>query len=512
MTKQLCVVGVATQTWHPETTGVAGAPEPLIMWEQVVRDAIGDAHAKSDQQLFDRIDALEIVYCQTTQYDDAPQRLADALGIDPKRKHYSGVGGTTPQQLVNSTATRMLAGDLDVAVIVSGEALATQQRLKKAGDKPSYSYRPQDRRAFPWEAPFHPAEVAHEVFQAWLTFALFDNARRAKLGVGLDTYRRAIGELLSPFTTVAAANPDAWYRTRRTAQDIATVRADNRLVGYPYTKYMISVMDVDMAAALVVATDDAAEALGVPKERRVYLEGWGYATDPVYVAEHADFAGSPAMRAVTNAALAGAGCGVDDIEHFDIYSCFPSSVHFALDAMGVASHDSRGFTVTGGLPYHGGAASGYMTHSIAAMARRVRESQAAGMLTGVGMHMTKHVAAVYRSNPRHSRPPDDAQLQTEVERVAPALAIRDFPQPYESGFLIAKLVTYSVVHGRDGTPTHGVAVCDLDNSTRAYGWIDDLDLLAELETTELIGTEVQLRPTAVESRLGPIIKNILRRR
>ena len=516
MTRQLCVIGVATHTWHPEATGNGsdndGAPEPLTMWQHVVREAIRDAHATTQQQLLNHVDALEVVYCQTTQYDDAPRRLADALGISPQRTNYSGVGGTTPQQLVNATARRMLAGEVEVAVIVSGEALHTQQNAKRAGKRLTYAHRPSDKRPFPWEAPFHPDEVAHEVFQAWLTFALFDNARRAKLGAGLEEYRRGTGDLMSQFCNVAVNNPDAWYRTPRSGEDIATVRADNRLVGYPYTKYMISVMDVDMAAALVVATDDAADSLGVPKERRVYLEGWGYATDPVYVAQHADLTSSPAMRAAATAALNAAGTGIDDVEYLDIYSCFPSSVHFALDALELGVDDRRNFTLTGGLPYHGGAASGYMTHSIAAMTRSVRDSNSTGLLTGVGMHMTKHVAAVYRSRPNHSCPPDDVEIQAAVERAYPPRRIADIGELAASDPVTATLTAYSVVHGRDGVATHGVAVCDLDKSTRTYGWIDDPDLHEELESIELIGTEVALTAQRVDTKMGPSTKNILRRR
>ena len=77
------------------------------------------------------------------------------------------------------------------------------------------------------------------------------------------------------------------------------------MVGYPYTKYMVSIMDVDMAAAVVVASPRRrADALGVPRDRRVYLRGWQYATDPVYVAEHPDLASSPAMAAAARTALA----------------------------------------------------------------------------------------------------------------------------------------------------------------------------------------------------------------
>ncbi len=51
-------------------------------------------------------------------------------------------------------------------------------------------------------------------------------------------------------TQIAAHNPNAWYRIERSVDEIVEPRADNRMVGYPYTKYMVSVMDVDMAGAL----------------------------------------------------------------------------------------------------------------------------------------------------------------------------------------------------------------------------------------------------------------------
>ena len=139
---------------------------------------------------------------------------------------------------------------------------------------------------------------------------------------------------------------------------------------------MVAVMDVDMAAALIVATHERADALGIPTDRRVYLRGWCGANDPVLVAEHPDLGASPAMAAASAQALAGAGAGVDDVAHLDLYSCFPSSLHFAADALGIEPTDPRGLTVTGGLAYHGGPASGYLTHSIAAMVERLRADRA----------------------------------------------------------------------------------------------------------------------------------------
>src|SRR6202008_2280893 len=96
-----------------------------------------------------------------------------------------------------------------------------------------------------------------------------------------------------------------------------------------------------------------------------------------------------------------AGVGIDDIGHIDLYSCFASSVNVALDALGLAQDDSRApFTVTGGLPFSGGAGSDYMTHSIAAMADTlVNDPGSVGLVSGVGMHMQKHVFATYSTAP-----------------------------------------------------------------------------------------------------------------
>jgi len=102
-------------------------------------------------------------------------------------------------------------------------------------------------------------------------------------------------------TEIAAANPYAWFPLERSSEELITPTAANRLVGYPYTKYMVSVMDVDMAAALVVASHEKADELGVPDEKRVYLRGWAYGNDPWYVAERPELWRSRAMEEVSSA-------------------------------------------------------------------------------------------------------------------------------------------------------------------------------------------------------------------
>ena len=138
-------------------------------------------------------------------------------------------------------------------------------------------------------------------------------------------------------TAVAAADPETPGSRRPASADeiIDAVGADNRMVAYPYTKLMTSIMDVDMAAAVLVASRASGRRAGRPAERRVYLRGWGYAEDPDYVAERpepvavAGHGGGQPRRGPRCA-----GVAVDDVAHLDLYSCFASSISFARDALG----------------------------------------------------------------------------------------------------------------------------------------------------------------------------------
>jgi len=450
--------------------------EPLAAWTEALRITGVDPSA---------IDSLDVVYCQSWPYDDPAGRLAESVGATPSRAAYSGIGGTTPLQLLIAAAERIEAGTSAVCAIVGGEALAQVRAIKKAGERPAWSHRDPEKQPFPFEAPFHPAEVAVELYQAYSTFALRDVARRAHLGLGVDEHRHALGDLFAPMTKVAAANPHAWFPQEWTSAELVDVTPDNRMVAHPYTKRLVAVMDVDLSAAVVLASSEAADRLGVPEDQRVHLRGWAAATDPVYVAEHDELWRSPAMAWASDHALASAGVGIDDVDHADLYSCFPSSVLFALDALGLGADDRLApFTVTGGLPYAGGAGSCYLLSALAAMADRlVDDAGSHGLVTGVGMHMTKHVAGVLSVAPgaRVPSPPD------------PGPAVRRPIVDVHHGE--ATIAAYTVHHGRDGSATDAVLVCDLPGSAaaeRCYAKALDPDLLLALEAEEWVGRTVVL--------------------
>jgi acetyl-CoA C-acetyltransferase len=183
--------------------------------------------------------------------------------------------------------------------------------------------------------------------------------------------------------------------------------------------------------------------------------------------------------------LAGAGVGADDVAHFDLYSCFASSVCFALDALGIDENDGRGVTQTGGLPYHGGPGSNYVTHALAAMVETLRNDPGSyGVTSGVGMHMQKHAYGVWSTDPGTGELSD------------PPPSVTDEPVGIvETPAGDATVATYTVLHGRDGGPERAVLICDLPAGGRCYALLDGgAAALEGAEADELIGRSVTLTP------------------
>ena len=153
------------------------------------------------------------------------------------------------------------------------------------------------------------------------------------------------------FTRVAAQNPHAWFPTERSAEEIAEPGPRNRMVAFPYPKYMNSVIETDQAAAVWITSAAVARRMGVPPSRWVYYWGGANAAERAWFpSERPDFAECPALAAAAQGALARAGVTLDAVDWVDFYSCFPVAVEMACEMLGVDEADPRGLTVTGGLP------------------------------------------------------------------------------------------------------------------------------------------------------------------
>ena len=485
--KTPCIVGVGRQTWHG---GDGDVPEPLDMCAQVARAAEQDSGCST---LLRSVDSVHAVHCASWAHDDFPGRIAQRLGLDIGYSETSILAGTSGQRMITHAAERMLRCESETALIVGAEALATNKRLLDVGQQPVWSYPAPSggRPAIDLSEWTSPTEHAHQILAPSLTFALLDSARRATTNTAPIAYRVEQADLFARFNAVAATNPHAWLPTRREAAEIATPTPQNRMISSPYTKYMVAIMNVDMAAAVILTTHGKADELRIPPDQRVYLRGWSFGRDSTHLAERPYLNASPAMVEVSRSALRYARLDLDEINHFDLYSCFPASVTFATDALGIQTNDPRGLTVTGGLAYHGGPSSNYTTHAIAETVHRLRHRGGHAVVSGVGMHMTKHSWAIYSNQPGPVEPPDYQAVQTRIDRHQPCHV-----QQHLDMTTVGRIAACSTTHDRTGTPNSATAIVDLGSQRRAYARTTDRDTIALIEHSEPVGIPVRLRPTA----------------
>jgi len=432
----------------------ATAPDPLALLERVARGAAEDSG--SGARALRALDTIGIVEVAAWRPKNGPRLLGERLGASPRRELLTATGGEIPITLVNELARRIAAGETRVALVAGANQVRTLRRAKRAGVRLDWSTGGSgDPTLFGVHKPgLTPLEVEYGLRMPTDVYPLFENALRARRKLDPDTHRRRMGALMSRFTQVAAKNPYAWFPVARSADELTLPSANNRLIAYPYTKYLNAVIETDQAAAVLLMSAGAARELGVAPEKWVYWWGGAHTAEEAWFpSERPDFAACPALRDAASGALAEAGVALEEIEWIDFYSCFPVAVEMACEMLGVAESDPRGFTVTGGLPYAGGPGSAYTLHSLAAMAQCLREHPGArGLVTGNGWYLTKHAASVWATRPREKSgaPPAEPSAAERARR----RALPPVPEARGTGTVEA----YTVLFDREGQPTRGIAL------------------------------------------------------
>jgi acetyl-CoA C-acetyltransferase len=425
---------------------------------------------------------------------NAPAQLAKMLGAQPRYQIATEMGGNTPQYLVNALAERIARGETQLALVVGAEFLGSA--MKRMGKGASFddwkaaedeTLDPPKRvgDARPGSTPY---EQRHGLNRPINIYPLFENAVRARDGRSIADHQKRLGKLFSSFSQVAAHNPEAWFPTPRSAEEIVEVNDRNRMIGFPYPKLMNAIMEVDQSAGVILASVAKARELGVPESQWVYLHGCADATDLWNPIDRQDFHSNPAMRLTGKRAFEMAGVGLDRIDHIDLYSCFPVAVEIGAEELGLSLDDPRGLTVTGGLPYAGGPGNNYVMHSIAVMAQKLRAQPGTyGLVTGNGWYLTKQSTGIW-STVRPDKPferEDPAVLQRQIDALPHPDVIE---QPQGRG----TIETYTVVHKREGPFMAIVVGRDANGRRFVANTPDDAATLASLESSEQIGRTGQV--------------------
>jgi len=484
---------IGAAQFSERVTEFANAPSPLDMLTRIAREAAATDH---DPKLLESIDTIALTNIMGWSPNNGPALLAERLGAKPASHLVSAIGGETSVGITNTAAMRILRGESRLAFVGGCNNLRTLGLAQQAGQSLDWPTggegRPTPLGKDRWGSS--AAEQAVGLAMPIEIYPLFENALRAARGQSLLEHRAAMGELFAPFTSVAARNPHAWFPTERSASELVEATVDNRMIRFPYTKYLNAVLVTDQAAGLLIASQEMARQLGIPEADWVYWRGGALEIeDPWFVSERPSFAESPSLSSCHRAALENAGLDLDEIDFFDFYSCFPSAVAMACEMLGLAQDDPRGLTLTGGLPYAGGPGNSYSLHALASAFDALREGRGEhAFVTGNGWYLTKHSAVVLSRVPA---PPntdpraDAASSQARAEWKAPPVALRGEVQG------MATVETYTIVHARDGAPEQGIIVGRLEETGDRFlaNTPNDPRLLESLEACELIGTRGRVR-------------------
>ena len=423
--------------------------------------------------------------------DRVPRAVARRLGLDPALCVYSLVCGAEPQRLVGEACDRLAAGELTMVLLTGGEAISTTRAAKAAGETLDWHESDdgpvEDRRGNIGVLRTRHMND-HGLLAPPTLYPLFEHARRGRLGQSRSACAQAMGELLAPFSRVAAGNPHAAAGRVRTVESIATVGPDNRMIADPHPISVVARDQVNQGAALLLTTVGLARRLGIPASKCVYLYGYASVQERM-VLDRQDLGASPAMTLAYEQALAAAGVTVADIRHIDLYSCFPVAVFTAMDALGLKADDPRGLTLTGGLPFFGGPGNNYSMHALAEVVQRCRaEPGSRGLVGANGGLMSVHAVGVYTSTPRAFVPCDSGALQHRIDSL-PAVPFTRVPDGW------ATVETYTVLHDRQG-PTQLTVVGRLERTNErfiAIGVDGDGDTLAAFTQDDGLGRRLWVR-------------------
>src|SRR5204863_231713 len=137
--------------------------EPVVLIAEALRRAGEDSGV--GERLLRDADSVRCVPVIGWPYRDAAALLAEDLGARPRETAQSAViGGDGPQRLLNDTARAIAAGEIDVALVGGGEAVASLRAAQLAGRTPRWRRQPQrvrpPRTLGQDRAPINDAETA----------------------------------------------------------------------------------------------------------------------------------------------------------------------------------------------------------------------------------------------------------------------------------------------------------------------------------------------------------------
>jgi acetyl-CoA C-acetyltransferase len=401
--------------------------------------------------------------------------LSDALGITPANaRETASPTGDSPILLINEAANAIGSGSAKVALIIGGEALRTAAG-RRAEAAPLASANAQE--PYPRRLPIHSdIRMRYGLITPTDIYPLYENAARPAYGQTLAEGQVETGLIWANMSRVAARNPAAWIQKPRSAAEIVEPSEDNRPIAFPYNKFMVANASVNQGAGVIVTSLSIALKAGIPDDQIIFIGPGGAAHEDENPLHRADFASSPSAQVSIRRTLSLNGLLAKDIDHFELYSCFPSVPKMARRILGLPANAAM--TVVGGLTFGGGPIGNYMTHAAACMVDTLRLSGTHGLLFANGGYGTHNHTILFTRQPQKAGTfPQDFDYQSEAEDLRGSVPV--MLEVYSGP---AKIETYTVFYDRMGAVRHGIVIARTPSGQRTVAKVmsEDMECISAL--------------------------------
>jgi acetyl-CoA C-acetyltransferase len=424
-------------------------------------------------------------------YSDPGRLVGRAIGAPKALTALCELG--IPQQTPVSVALqRIAAGDLDVALVVGGEAkrrAAAALRNGESAPETDQAGAVPDELRRPESDIVGEAEARAGIWVPVQQYAMIDNALRQAESLSIPEHLDQIAELWSRFNDVATRNPRAVFPARRPVRSLRQPGPDNRPLSFPYAKWHCTQWTVDQAAALLLCSVSTARAHGISPERCIYPYVALESSHSVPLSRRAEIHRWPAMAVLGKAARDHLERDLDSLQHIELYSCFPAAVRVQQRELRLPERSTP--TITGGMAFAGGPLNNFTYQATVAMVERLREEPGSvGLLTTVSGLLTKPGLAVW-STEAPDRPVLVADLAADAAAATATVeVIADYHGP-------ARVATYTVTYA-GLKPQTLVVIADTPDHRRCVAVSTDTQLAEQATRVELIAALIEVTGSSFE--------------
>jgi acetyl-CoA C-acetyltransferase len=473
MSRNPVLIGYGTTSQREEDS--TNALEPIALMLDAVRAAARQAGHPSVLKDVQRI----YVPKGRWPYADPGRAIARAVKATRAKTVLSTVG-VLQQTLIGDACSHIANGEIDMALVVGGDAGYRILRSRIAGIQESYSELEgePDTVLSPEDELRHSAELRVGLRMPIGLYAIMESALRSKLGSSIENHNRKLATVYSRFSQIAAENPDSWSKSPFEPDAIRLPSDRNPMQAFPYTKRHCSSWNVDQAAALLLCSEEKARGFGLRPENWIYPWASTESNHMVPVVARSELERCYGAQRAGKAALQAFGLTIDNVDLIDLYSCFPVAVEIYAAELGISL--DRDLTVTGGMPFAGGPYNNYVLQATCRMAHLLqRGSGRIGFISSVSGILTKQGFGLWSSEP----PPTDFHFADLTDAVAQKSKPRRVLESYSGP---ACVVGYTVVYEPNTAP-RAIAIADIESQCRVVAASEGPEVVARMQTEEFCG-------------------------